>query len=102
MVMLIVFVINLMGGDVFDVFVIYNVVCWYSGKVMGCVDGVVVLVVLLILMVCDMIEMLLNVRLMIYNLNMVVVGEVDDLCKFVDLLDSMFDSMLVVYVECSG
>lgn len=95
-------VVNFGGGDVFDGFVIYNVLCCYSGKVIVCVDGIVVLVVLFVVMVGDIIVMLENVMMMIYNVWIIVVGDVVQMCKIVELFDKMCDGIVVVYCNKCG
>lgn len=89
---------NSLGGLVFDVVVIYNVLKCYLGEIIVWIDGIVVLVVSYIVMVGDEIVMFENVFLMIYDLLGLVMGMVVDMCEMVEIMDKIVGSMICGYV----
>lgn len=94
--------VNLFGGIVDDGVVIMNVFVWNKVKVMVFVDGFVVFVVMIVIFGVDEIVMGVGLCLMIYDVWLIVWGQVFVLQKVVECFDKLLQIFVGLYVQCVG
>jgi ATP-dependent protease ClpP protease subunit len=94
--------VNSGGGDVFDGFVIYNLLAEHGARVVAEVDGLAASMASVILMAADEIHAAKSAMVMIHNPWSFAMGDGDDLRGAADVLDKMRGQIAGVYVARTG
>lgn len=95
-------IINSPGGEVFAGAAIYNALLQYQGRKTVRVDGVAASMASVIAMVGDEIYMSPGSTMMIHRPLVGTYGNVDDLKKAIEMLESIEETILPIYMERTG
>ncbi|MEE0547610.1 MAG: Clp protease ClpP [Peptococcaceae bacterium] len=93
--------INSGGGDVFAGTAINNMLRRHDGKTIGHVDGVAASIASVILMACDEVVVPANAYVMIHRPECKAEGNVDDLMKACEVLDTIEEGIFTTYLAHS-
>lgn len=94
--------INSEGGDVFEGFAIYNLLCEHKGRVEAQVDGLAASIASVIAMAADQITMASNAWMMIHNAWGGISGGAADLRNWADVLEKMSAQSAQIYATRTG
>lgn len=89
--------INSGGGDVFAGTAIHNMIDRHDGKTVGHVDGVAASIASVILMACDEIVIPANAYVMIHRPMCSAFGNIDDLMKSCEVLETIEEGIVSTY-----
>lgn len=94
--------INSPGGDVFAGVSIYNALAEFNGNVTVEITGLAASMASLIAMAGDKIVMLPGSMLMVHKPWSIVIGDINDFAKEIEVLETIEDSLVPIYAKRSG